>query len=123
MRKAEDFVGTYAVGSAADQRRLHAELSQKVAQIRTKLNFITKHILVNGAKQVNAVGSQGKVPTHDDYEYNEDANYVNDQEAGFRTNAKGLIETLCAKVKGIKVGTLTEITTSIGMGTPVRTRA
>ena len=56
------------------------ELLQEIAQLRTDLQVAIKNI---GHEKVNAVDLQGRAPSHDDYDYEEDAYYVNDQQGGF----------------------------------------
>lgn len=76
------------------------EIPEKFAQMRTKIRFILKHIIV-GAENMNEVNYLTiPPPPADEFYYEDDCYAVNDQTEGFQPNAHG------SKVKQIKVKTM-----------------
>ena len=65
------------------------EIREEMAQMRTKLELVLKHV-IGGAEKVNAVNylTKPSPPTYDFY-YEEDSYVVNEQTGGFRPNAQG----------------------------------
>ena len=65
------------------------ELCEEVAQMRTELGFVLKHV-TRGAEKVNAMKYfTTQPPLVDEYYYEEDNYVVNDQIGGFQPNAQG----------------------------------
>ena len=82
------------------------EIREEIAQIRTELGLVLKHI-TRGAEKINAVKYLSKPPPpNDEYYYAMNSYEVNEQTGGFRRVTKAQIRIIGAKVKGTKVGTM-----------------
>ena len=65
------------------------EIREVMAQMRTKLGLVLKHI-TEGAEKINAVNYLSKPPPpNDECYYEEDSYAVNEQAKGFRPSAQG----------------------------------
>lgn len=106
-RDSETTKSSFSTKAKPSSSLPNEELLQEIAQLRIDLQVAIKNI---GHEKVNTVDLQGREPSHDDYEYEEDAYYMNDQQGVPGLTPKDPIRILGAKVKGIIIGTM-EITT------------
>lgn len=90
-RESETPADTFAVGMSAEHRRKDEERDQDIIEINTTMGLLAKHLTKAGAEKVNAVDSQRKASSNNggESEPEEEANYLNDQGAGLRTNTQG----------------------------------
>ena len=83
----KDRVNNFAVQST--NNLVTDEIREEMAQIRTKLGLVLKHVTW-GAEKINAVNYMAKPPPpNDEFYYAEDTYAVNEQAAGFRLSAQG----------------------------------
>lgn len=108
---------SFSIGTNPKQVKLNQEVFQEPARININIGLLMKQ----KQERVNLVSYQGSAPGYDDYNYEEDACYVNEQMEGFRTNDLGSHRIIGTKVKEIKVETITETTTPTGVSTMLGT--
>lgn len=63
-------------------------VTQEVEQLSIGFNLVTKQFIV-GVEKVNAVWLQGKMPRHNDFNFEEEAKYLDDQVVSFGYKVQG----------------------------------
>ena len=109
-RKVDTGRNTFAVQSTHNPAT--NEIQEDMAQMRTELGLVLKHI-TRGVEKINAVNYLPKPPPpNDECYYAEDSYAVNEQRGVSKQGPMSQIRIIGAKVKGTKVGSMSEMETT-----------
>ncbi|PHT30612.1 hypothetical protein CQW23_29792 [Capsicum baccatum] len=86
-RDSEVASSTISIGMTPEQRRREDERHQYMVHIKTKMDLLTKHLLLGKTENVNAVVLKGR----DKSDSEEEANYLNNQGDSDNTQSTALL--------------------------------